>query len=132
MPSPQQQNNSVNLNLADYLALYEFKRNLEKKKFVCKTVITYTNYGTQTVEFISPDDAIKAITEINDTIHTNLVNCRTDRDKWHTECQNKNEQIRVLKDELRKATGETLDVAMNIDQVKKLSLWQFLKWRKKK
>lgn len=95
--------NTATLNLFEYNELRDFKKEIEKGN-TYHTSNYYQGMGLYQYQnqFISTDEAVKKIAEENASLL---------------------KEIQVLKDK-DKPKGKT------IEEVKKMSIWQFRKWRK--
>jgi CRISPR/Cas system-associated protein Cas10 (large subunit of type III CRISPR-Cas system) len=110
---------TVKLTLFEYNNLRDFKENIEKNNTVfINDTATYTEYivgggrineSKKNLRYISTDDAVKEIAEINaEILKTNAEILK----KYDNLINNKEEEL-------------------TIDKIKKLSIWQFLKWKTK-
>ncbi len=100
--------NTVILNLGDYNSLRDFRDEMEKGHTYY--VIEYTGYCgyTNTYRFVSTDEAVRIISEFNEKLQKRISDLQI--------------EIYDLKNPKKEIT---------IEQIKKMSLWQFLKWRRK-
>jgi hypothetical protein len=120
MDHTQSLTNRVDLALNDYIELYEFRKNLEADKVA---IINWTGYPNNNLQsrYVSLTDAFKEIEDINKKLVE--INEKLTNDK--------NKLMLDLSQALKKIPVEDKP-SMNLDDVKKMSIWQFLKWRKKK
>jgi DNA-binding transcriptional regulator/RsmH inhibitor MraZ len=119
-----QTNNKVELQLPDYLDLYEFKKNIEEKGLVMTKVFN-SHYYSQTT-FVSLDNAWEQIKSINEAAV-----------KTNNELQNEVLRLKLENDRLSLSLDQKLKASpekniLTINDVKKFSIWQFIKWRKMK
>jgi len=100
--------NTVILNLGDYNSLRDFRDEMEKGHTYY--VIEYTGYCgyTNIYRFVSTDEAVRIISEFNEKLQKRISDLQI--------------EIYDLKNPKKEIT---------IEQIKKMSLWQFLKWRRK-
>jgi transcription antitermination factor NusA-like protein len=108
--------NKVTLKLEDYHDLYNFKKNLQENKLLAKVIYNYNGYGGK-IEYISLDSALEEITVINKNLIDNA-----------TYLQNLLQKSKA--DILRLSEKPTQPIDLMINEIKKFSIWQFLKWRK--
>ena len=106
--------NTLVLSLAEYNALRDFKTNLEKGNTYRTLEYRQCSYGSQYVQglsFISTDEAVKEAALI---------------------CEEQHKEIEVIKKEnaeLKQGILKEWDKKTN--KIRKMSIWEFLKWRKK-
>lgn len=101
--------NTVILDLEEYILLRDFKNEIEKGNVYHVTY--YSHCGvTNSHEFISKDESINEVTKINEEL-INLI------DELRDEIHN-----------LRYPRKQEL----TIDDVKQMSVWKFLKWKRKR
>lgn len=100
--------NTVILNLGDYNSLRDFKEGMEKgyTYYVEDHSIYYGS--TISYRFVSTDGAVKMLSEMNQNLTT---------------------RISDLQNEICNLNNPEKEVT--IEQIKKMSLWEFLKWRRK-
>lgn len=118
----EQTNNKVELQLPDYLELYEFKKNIEDKGLVM-TQVTGSHYHSQ-VTYVSLENAwldIKAKQDAAVEVNNRLQN-------ENLRLKNELQTLQLASDLKRKASPEKSTLTIN--DVKKFSVWQFIKWRK--
>jgi hypothetical protein len=99
--------NTVILNLGEYNSLRDFRDGIEKGHTYYILEYTYCGY-TMTYKFVSPDDAVKLASEINDKLM---------------------DSIKKLEEEIINLKHPKKDVT--IDQVKQMSIVEFIKWKRK-
>lgn len=99
--------NTVILNLGEYNALRDFREEMEKEYTYYIQEYIYCGY-TKTYHFVSTDDAVKLISEINDKLMV---------------------EIKKLEDEIVDLKNPKKDIT--IDQVKQMSIVEFIKWKRK-
>jgi len=104
--------NMVLLRLEDYNELREFKEKIESGK---KVKIRYYGLGGYS-EFLSPDEALKEVVELNEQLNILMK----ERD-----CEIK--ELKFFKNPAPKTAAEK----EQLETVKNMSVRQFRKWRKK-
>lgn len=106
--------NTVVLSLSEYNALRDFKTNLEKGNTyrTCDYRRVYNGEYLQGTTFVSTDEAVKEVTAI---------------------CEQLTQKIEELgKENLELRQGVVKGWDKETEKVKKMSIWEFLKWRKRK
>lgn len=98
---------TVLLAVDKYNELRDFKKEIEKGN----TAYGYSGYSTKT--FVTSDEAVKSVLKLNEDLNKQL-----EYYKEHT---------RKLQDELK---GENKPKEISIEEIKKMSTWQFRKWKK--
>jgi hypothetical protein len=133
--------NAVKLSLEDYLRLYEFRKNFENENaLVCKTQYSYnaplSNYPAMSAnyyidKYISESDAIKEILKENGELAERAKTLQEQLNHYQNSSRNLYQEIADLKRELHDK-GIALPVeTVKVEDIKKMSIWEFLKWRKK-
>ena len=105
---------SVKLDLDEYNSLRDFKNKMDKKHG--KSVFIAGNWSYD--RYISTDDALKEIAETNNALHEEIK-------KWADKC----DELIKYKYELDELKAR-LPKEKTIEEVKKLSIWKFMAWRK--
>ncbi len=102
--------NTVVLDLGEYNSLRDFRDEMEKGHTFY--VLEYTGYCgyTNTYRFVSTDEAVKVISQFNEKLQKRISDLEI--------------EIYDLKNPEKKEV-------ITIEQVKKMSLWQFLMWKRK-
>lgn len=95
---------TVLLDIKDYNELRDFKQKIEEGKTFFKT----TNIFGYSMEFMSTDDAFSQICEINEKLSSEIENLK-----------NKNKNL----------SSENIN-QKQIDDLKKMTYWEFRKWKK--
>jgi Flp pilus assembly CpaF family ATPase len=117
--------NKVTLKLEDYHDLYNFKKNLQENKLLAKVIYNYNGYGGK-IEYISLDSALEEITVINKNLIDNATYLQNLLQKSKEEILILSEKADILR--LSEKPAQPIDLTIN--EIKKFSIWQFLKWRK--
>ena len=102
----------VKLDLDEYNSLRDFKEKMDKKHG--KTV--FIDWHTQ--RYISTDEAVKEIAATNEKLQEDIK-------KWQSICDEQ-AKYKFELDELK----ASLPKQKTLGEVKKLSIWEFMKWRK--
>jgi hypothetical protein len=104
--------NTVVLSLPEYNNLRDFKTNLEKgNTYRYTSYQQISNYASiQINNFVTTDEAVKVVTQANEVLSDRITELVT---------ENQNLQQGIVK-----------GWDKEIDKVRKMSIWQFLKWRK--
>jgi hypothetical protein len=107
--------NTVILGLPEYNALRDFKAEIEKgNTYRCFDYYNSVGWGQSSCPsislYISPDEAVKEIAMKNDSLIKQITDL--------------NEEINGLK-------NPSTSKEINIKDIKKMSVWEFLKWRKR-
>lgn len=126
----------VNVPLGEYLELKEFYDQVMHNNKICEIVNTVTCRSINTsITFISKDNSERLFENIKEVIKT----YEQERDEMQEMFILKNEEIRKLtnekfeenKDLIKKSELEK-QLQKQLEDIKKLSVWQFIKWRKTK
>jgi hypothetical protein len=117
--------NSVTLNLNDYNELRDFRTKMEKKH----TLKIYSNGGWSSTNYISTEDAVKEIAAANVELKKNY----DENSKRFNEIYEENKKLESenlgLKAMLPDSMKPKAEVTLN--DLKRMSIWEFMKWRKK-
>ena len=105
--------NTVVLTLSDYNELREFKEKMEKgNTYMVPQPHTNSSWLTN----YSPLPSVKYITT----------------DMAVRELLDRNDKLSFINDELNNEVNRLLNSRPNIGRLKSMSIWEFIKWRKKK
>ena len=109
--------NQVLIDLNDYNNLRDFKKLIEADHTISVSTTTYwNNQQCQSIvlSFISKDDAIKQIDESKKLLQRNYDDL----------IKQKDDQIYYLRKQLK------INQEISVDDIKKMSYWEFRKWKK--
>jgi len=110
--------NTVILALSEYNALRDFKTELEKGN-TYRTLDyqqIYSGQYLQGVSFVSTDEAVKEITSKNEVLSKQIQDLEV--------------KIQTLNYSAAGSPKIIYKTELTIKDVKKMSIWEFLKWRK--
>lgn len=99
--------NSVMLDIDRYNELYNFKKNIENNHVIA--ISNVWDNGNQNTKIYTPDGMVKEIAKVNDDLKQEILDLK--------------QEISDLKHDKEKE--------LTITEIKNLSLWKFLKWRKR-
>lgn len=110
--------NTVLLSLENYNSLRDFEINIKKNN----TIILESWKGIELKKIISTDSVVKAMVE--------------EANKFHKEFEELEMELKLTKQELEKACKlipKTEDKKeITIEDIKKMSYWEFKRWKKNK
>lgn len=126
----------VNVPLCEYLELKGFYDEVMSNGKICEIVNTNGCRSINTtITFISKDNDEKLFENVKEVIKT----YEQERDEIQEMIMLKNEEIRKLTNEKFKENKDLIkksdlekQLQKQIEDIKKLSVWQFIKWRKTK
>ena len=106
--------NTVVLSLSDYNELREFKEKMEEgytynlsKPYVQSSIWSINSSVFEPVKYITTDMAVKKLLDRND-------------------------KLSAINDELNNEVNRLMNSRPNIDELKRMSIWEFIRWRKTK
>lgn len=111
--------NYVKIDLNLYNNLRDFKRKMEKKH----GVTIFTSMWGDNQMCVTTDEAVKVLTETN-------VKLQENREEMLQENIRLNNLVSSLRFENTELKSQ-LPAPTTLDDIKKMSIWQFMKWRKK-